>query len=85
MYTHIYLISLIVSREFIVAMEDHITSDVDLLSTLSCICQLYNTSFSSENRYQASKVRKLMGIIDEVSIDQSAFCSSDIICITAVN
>ena len=71
---HMYLISLTAFREFIVAMEEHITSQEDLLLMLLPNIRLwYTTFFSSDKHNWASRDRTRQGIIDEVSILLSSF------------
>ena len=56
-------------------MEDHITSEKDLLEIhLPNIRLWYTTSISSDNPYQSSKGRNLMRITDEVSGTHLPIC-----------
>ena len=57
------------SSKYIVAMENHITSDRDLVGTfLTNLRSWYNLVLFSDKQDQASEEKTSLGIIDEVSV-----------------
>ena len=64
-----YIPLFLLSRKFIVAMENHITSDKDLVGTfLTNLRSRYKPVLVPDKQHQASEEKTSLGIIDEVSV-----------------